>query len=109
MTTAIPRRKDFAWSSPEGLKTVRGLLVNCNYAGGDSRNDWTFCHYYREFMHLHDFALVASAGDIPHYKAFQAFRDCLQKVSIASNHPELVNAPYAAVGMSAGGGFASTM
>src|SRR5262249_27311911 len=58
---------------------------------------------------LHDFGLVASAGDIPHLKAFQAFRDCLQMVSVASRHPELVNAPYAAVGFSAGGGFASTL
>lgn len=41
-------------------------------------------------MHLHDFGLVASKGDIPHYRAFQAFRDCLQTVSVASKHPELV-------------------
>jgi hypothetical protein len=77
---------------PEGLETVRGLLVECNYAGGDSRKDWTFCAYYREFMHLHDFAIVASASDIPHVKAFQAFRNCLQKVSVVSRHPELANA-----------------
>jgi hypothetical protein len=106
---ADPATKQFCVVIPEGLKTVRGLLVQCNYAGGDSRGDWTFCHYYREFMHLHDFGLVASAGDIRHVKAFQAFRDCLQMVSVASKHPELVNAPYAAVGFSAGGGFASTL
>lgn len=106
---ADPATKKFCVVIPEGLKTVRGLLVECNYAGGDSRQDWTFCHYYREFMHLHDFALVASTGDIPHVKAFQAFRDCLHMVSVASNHPELTNAPYAAVGFSAGGGFASTL
>ena len=106
---ADPATKKFCVVIPEGLKTVGGLLVQCNYAGGDSRGDWTFCHYYREFMHLHDFALVASAGDIPHVKAFQAIRDCLQMVSAASNHPELVDAPYAALGFSAGGGFASTL
>src|SRR5262245_21324195 len=50
----------------EGLKTVRGLLVECNYAGGDSRNDWTFCTYYREFMHLHDFGVVGSRGNNSH-------------------------------------------
>src|SRR6267143_1932758 len=77
---AAPTTKSFCVVIPEGLKTVRGLLVECNYAGGDSRGDWTFCTYYREFMHLHDFALVASAGDIPHYRAFQAFRDCVQMV-----------------------------
>ncbi len=106
---ADPATKKFCVVIPEDLKTVRGLLVECNYSGGDSRRDWTFCTYYREFMHLHDFALVASAGDIPHVKAFQAFRNCLQMVSVASKHPELVNAPYAAVGFSAGGGFASTL
>jgi hypothetical protein len=106
---ADPATKKFCVVIPEGSKTVRGLLVECNYAGGDSRSDWTFCHYYREFMHLHDFALVASAGDIPHVKAFQAFRHFLQVASLASKHPELVNAPYAAVGFSAGGGFASTL
>jgi hypothetical protein len=104
-----PATKKFCVVIPEKLKTVRGLLVECNYAGGDSRSNWTFCHYYREFMHLHDFALVASAGDIPHVKAFQAFRNCLEKISIESRHPELVNAPYVAVGFSSGGGFASTL
>ena len=106
---ADPATKNFCVVIPKGLKTARGLLVQCNYAGGDSRGDWTFCAYYREFMHLHGFALVASAGDIPHYRAFQAFRNCLQMVGVASKHPELVNAPYAAVGFSAGGGFASTL
>ncbi len=104
-----PAAKKFRVVIPMGLKTVRGLLVECNYSGGDSRGDWTFCSYYREFMHFHDFALVASTGDIPHYRAFEAFRNCLQMVSRISNHPELVNAPYAAVGFSAGGGFASTL
>ena len=99
---ADPATKTFRVVIPDGLKTVRGLLVECNYAGGDSRGDWTFCTYYREFMHLHGFALVASAGDIPHFKAYQAFRNCLQMVSVASKHLELVNAPYAAVGFSAG-------
>jgi hypothetical protein len=104
-----PATKKFCVVIPEALKTVRGLLVECNYAGGDSRGDWTFCHYYREFMHLHGFGLVASAGDVPHVKAFQAFRNCLQMCSATSQHPELVNVPYAAVGFSAGGGFASTL
>lgn len=104
-----PATKKFCVVIPDDLKTVRGLLVECNYAGGDSRSDWTFCHYYREFMHLHDFGLVASAGDIPHVKAFQAFRSCLERVSVAAGHPELVHAPYVAVGFSSGGGFASTL
>ncbi|MCR4411600.1 MAG: hypothetical protein NUV77_04135, partial [Thermoguttaceae bacterium] len=107
---------------PEGLKTVRGLLVNGCYAGGDSRYDWTTCEYYRQFMHLHDFALVGSTstagspGRAPppakdtvrakHYRIFRAFQDCIQVIATASHHPELVNAPYVGVGFSAGGGFA---
>src|SRR5438105_12806725 len=83
---ADPATKKFCVVIPEGLKTVRGLLVECNYAGGDSRGDWTFCAYYREFMHLHGFALVGSAGDPPHVKAFQGFRNCLQTVGVASKH-----------------------
>jgi len=106
---ADPATKKFCVVIPEGLKTVRGLLVECNYSGGDSRRNWSSCHYYREFMHLHDFAIVASSGDIPHAKAFQAFRDCLKRISVESKRPELVNAPYVAVGFSAGGGFASTL
>jgi hypothetical protein len=60
-------------------------------------------------MHLHDFGMVAAAGTCPHVSAFQGFRKSLQMISIDSKHPELVNAPYAAVGFSAGGGFASTL
>ncbi|HEY5911605.1 MAG TPA: hypothetical protein VJA21_13480, partial [Verrucomicrobiae bacterium] len=104
-----PESKTYCVVIPEGLRTVRGLLVNANYYGGDSRGDWTFCHYYREFMHLHDFALVAANGTCPHATAFKGFRKSLQKISADSKHPELVNAPYVAVGFSAGGGFASTL
>src|SRR5439155_26913524 len=42
---ADPAAKKFCVVIPEALKTVRGLLVECNYAGGDSRGDWTFCTY----------------------------------------------------------------
>jgi hypothetical protein len=104
-----PESKTYCVVIPVGLKTVRGLLVESNYYGGDSRQNWTFCHYYREFMHLHDFALVAAAGTCPHVKAFQGFRKSLQMISVDSKHSELVNAPYVAVGFSAGGGFASTL
>src|SRR6476659_8311390 len=104
---ADPATKKFCVVIPEGLKTVRGLLVECNYAGGDSRGDWTLCHYYREFMHLHGFAFLGSKGNSSHAQSYQAFRNCLQTVGVPSQHPELVNVPYAAVGFSAGGGFAS--
>jgi hypothetical protein len=106
---------------PESLKTVRGLLVNACYAGGDSRGDWTFCEYYRQFMHLHGFAYVgstATAGALPrrvktndtpyarHRAIFEAFQASMQMIATVSRHPELAHAPYAGVGFSAGGGFA---
>jgi len=88
---------------------VRGLFVNSNYYAGDSRGDWTFCHYYREFMHLHGFALVAANGTCPHASALIGFHKSLRAISVESGHPELVDIPYVAVGFSAGGGFASTL
>lgn len=113
---------NYAVVIPEGLKTVRGLLVNACYAGGDSRYDWTLCEYYRQFMHWHGFAFVGctstagSPGSAPppaddtpkakHRRIFQAFQDAVQAIATASQHPELVNAPYVGVGFSAGGGFA---
>lgn len=104
-----PDSKTFCVVIPDGLNIVRGLLVNSNYYAGDSRGDWTFCHYYREFMHLHDFALVAANGTCPHTSALKGFHKALRAISAESKHPELLNAPYVAVGFSAGGGFASTL
>ena len=36
---ADPATKKFCVVIPEDLKTVRGLLVECNYLGGDSRQN----------------------------------------------------------------------
>jgi hypothetical protein len=100
--------KQFVLVIPKDLATVRGLLVVCNYAGGDSR-DYHTQDWYRVFMDLHGFAFLGSKGDIPHYAAYQAFLRAIKQFSIDSRHPELVHAPYAATGFSAGGGFASTL
>src|SRR5439155_22534606 len=48
--------KQFCLVIPEGLQTVRGILVVCNYMGGDSRGYYTQ-DWYCEFMNLHDFAI----------------------------------------------------
>lgn len=115
----IARRCSFV--IPEGLKTVRGLLVHGCYSGGDSRYDWKDCEYYRQFMHLHGFAYVGNTfaagplfGKTPppadtsamarHRAIYDSFVDSLKSVAAASQHPEMVNAPYAGVGFSAGGG-----
>ena len=106
---------------PEGLKTVRGLLVHGCSSGGDSRYDWKDCEYYRQFMHLHGFAYVGNTfasgpllGASPqpadtsvmakHRAIFDSFEKSVKVVANASGHPEMVNAPYAGVGFSAGGG-----
>ena len=45
---------------PEGLATVRGILVVSNPNGGDTR-DWCREVWYGEFLHLHDFAAAIYA------------------------------------------------
>ena len=64
---------------PEGLKTVRGLLVNACYAGGDSRNDWKICEYYRQFMHLHGFAYVGCTGTAGSPRSVPKTEDALNR------------------------------
>src|ERR1051326_3210325 len=100
--------KQFCLVIPKGLNTVRGILVVCNYMGGDSRDYFTQ-DWYSEFMNLHGFAFLGSKGDPSHALSYQIFLRAVKQFSIDSHHPELVNAPYAATGFSAGGGFASTL
>lgn len=100
--------KEYCLVIPKDLKTVRGILVVCNYNGGDSRGyyaqDW-----YGAFMDLHGFAFLGSKGNNSHAASYEAFLRAVIQFSIDSQHPELVNAPYATTGFSAGGGFASTL
>jgi hypothetical protein len=94
--------KEFRLVIPEGLPLVRGILVVGPYSGGDSR-DYHQQVWYREFLHLHGFAFLGAKGFyLAEYKTMQ---DALQQFATDSKHPELVNAPYAATGFSAGGGF----
>jgi hypothetical protein len=87
---------------PHGLAVVRGILVVGPYAGGDSR-DYHEQVWYREFLNLHGFAFLGAKDFYMHdYKVMQA---ALKQLAIDTKHPELVNAPYAATGFSAGGGY----
>jgi hypothetical protein len=95
--------KSFRLIIPEDVQVMRGILVVGPYAGGDSRD---LCRevWYREFMHLHGFAFLGAKGYYGHdYKVLQ---NALKQLAADSRHPELVHAPYAATGFSAGGGFA---
>lgn len=87
---------------PDGLPIVRGILVVGPYSRGDSR-DYHQQAWYREFLHLHRFAFLGAKDFYLHdYKVLQ---NALQRLAAESRHPELVHAPYAATGFSAGGGY----
>jgi hypothetical protein len=94
---------------PDGLAVVRGILVVGPYARADSR-DYYRQVWYREFMHLHDFAFLGARWpNTSHAENFKFMHDALKQLAVDSEHPELVNAPYVATGFSAGGGYASTL
>ncbi len=88
---------------PEGLEVVRGILVVGPWSGGDSRDVYKEA-WYREFLHLHGFAFLGADGF--YLQDYKVLRNALKQIAADSKHPELVNAPYAATGFSAGGGFA---
>ncbi|SIO62794.1 hypothetical protein SAMN05444166_7152 [Singulisphaera sp. GP187] len=94
---------------PADLAVVRGILVVGPYARADSR-DYYQQVWYREFMHLHGFAFLgAHWPSSSHAENFKTMQHALKQLAADSKHPELVNAPYAATGFSAGGGFASRL
>lgn len=93
---------------PDGLTTVRGILVVSNGAGGDTR-DWHSKVWYGEFLHLHGFAFLGAKGFTSHVESLRVMQNALNKIARDSNHPELVNVPYVTTGFSAGGGYASRL
>jgi hypothetical protein len=87
---------------PEKLEVVRGILVVGPYAGGDSR-DYHEQVWYREFLNLHGFAFLGATNYYLH--DYTVMRAALKRLAADTKHPELVHAPYAATGFSAGGGY----
>ncbi|MBX3399310.1 MAG: hypothetical protein KF873_11250 [Gemmataceae bacterium] len=87
---------------PDNLTTVRGLLVVGPYSGGDSR-DYHGQVWYREFLNLHGFAFLGAKNYYLH--DYAVMRTALKQLAEITRHPELVNAPYAVTGFSAGGGY----
>jgi hypothetical protein len=100
--------KTLRLTMPEGLAVVRGILVVGPGAGGDSRELYREV-WYREFMHLHDFAFLGTLAFSSHAENFKVMQNALKQLAADSKHPELVHAPYVATGFSAGGGFASRL
>jgi hypothetical protein len=87
---------------PENLEVVRGILVVGPYSGGDSR-DFHEQAWYREFLNLHDFAFLGATNYYLH--DYSVMQSALKQLADETKHPELVNAPYAVTGFSAGGGY----
>lgn len=93
---------------PEGLKVVRGILVVAPFSGGDTRDFYREA-WYREFMHLHEFAFLGAVSFNSRPESVAVMQNALKQFAADSQHPELVHAPYVATGFSAGGGFASRL
>lgn len=87
---------------PDGLAVVRGILVVGPYSGGDSR-DYHEQVWYREFLNLHGFAFLGAKHFYMH--DYAVMQTALKQFAADSKRPELVHAPYAATGFSAGGGY----
>jgi predicted esterase len=104
--TAEGMLKQVRLTIPDGLSTVRGILVVTNPAGGDTR-DWYRRAWYGEFLYLHDFAFLGATGFTSHIESLQVMEKSLHSFAKEANRPELLNAPLATTGFSAGGGFAS--
>lgn len=106
--TAENMLKQVRLTIPEGLTTVRGILVVGNGLSGDTRDGYKEV-WYGEFLFLHDFAFLGAKGFTSHVESVQVMQHALQQFAKDANHPELVNVPYATTGFSAGGGFASRL
>ncbi len=106
--TAEALLKKVRLTIPAGLRTVRGILVVSNPAGGDTRDDYKEA-WYGEFMYLHDFAFLGTQGFTSHVESFQVMQHALKQFATEADHPELVNVPYVTTGFSAGGGYASRL
>jgi hypothetical protein len=89
---------------PENIDTIRGILIVGNGAGGDNRSavDQTA---YQRFGELFDFAVIGTSqwGWMEPTQEMPMWDQNLAALASASGHPELVNAPWAPIGLSNGG------
>ncbi|MEN6642483.1 MAG: hypothetical protein ABFE08_08565 [Armatimonadia bacterium] len=93
---------------PLGLETIRGLLVNTNAAGGDTRERYTL-PYLRAFAALHGLGFLGARAFNSHVGSVTVLEHALERFAGESGHPELVDVPFVAYGFSAGGGFANRL
>lgn len=91
---------------PEGVDTVRALLVACNWAGGDVLHEATNPEFVR-FAARNDLAIVATAYfrnfSEPDDSEMLLFESLLAALANHSGHPEIEHAPWLPLGNSNGG------
>lgn len=93
---------------PNGLTTIRGLFVNTNAAGGDTRTRYTL-GYLKAFAALHDLAFVGAKAFNSHPGSVAVLQHALDRWATETGHPELARVPFVIYGFSAGGGFANRL
>src|ERR1035438_7878758 len=84
--------KEVRLSIPDGLATVRGILVVTNPAGGDTR-DWYRRPWYGEWVHRQGFAFLGARAFTSHDVSFEVMQHALARIAANSHHPELPNVP----------------
>jgi len=110
-------KAEFRFWSPDGVESLRGVVVLVPGSNGDGR-PMADDAFWREFATKHKVALLGCRfTDKPHDQAFiedyvnvskgsgQALLDVLAKFAERSKHPEVATAPLFMWGMSAGGQF----
>ena len=93
---------------PTDLQTIRGLLVDTNSAGGDTRAHYTV-PWLKAFAALHGLAFVGAKAFNSHPGSVTVLEHALDRLATESGHPELANVPFVVYGFSAGGGFANRL
>jgi hypothetical protein len=93
---------------PTGMQSIRGLLVNTNAAGGDTRTRYTL-PYLKAFAALHSLAFVGARAFDSHPGSVTILEHALSRFVEQSGHAELANVPFVVYGFSAGGGFANRL
>ncbi|MEI6502297.1 MAG: hypothetical protein WCP21_14880 [Armatimonadota bacterium] len=93
---------------PTSLRIIRGLLVNTNAAGGDTRGRYTL-PYLKAFAALHGLAFVGAQAFDSHPGSVTVLQHALERFAGESGHAELANVPFVVYGFSAGGGFANRL
>jgi hypothetical protein len=90
------------WVPPDA-PNIKGIVIYGNGAGADYRFA-VDAPWLRQFAQLHDFALIGTSmwGNLSGSE-INIWDQHLQALAAASDHPELVHAPWAPMGFSNGG------